>query len=60
MMLERTRSLILRVELSKSTGDPEKDSWIEESKACGVTWYVEVMMGDDFDKFLERIVKGPF
>ncbi len=60
MMLERTRSLILRVELSKSTGDPEIDTWVEESKACGVTWYVEVMMGDDFDKFLERIVKGPF
>jgi len=41
-----------------STGDPEKDSWIDESKACGVTWYVEVMMGDDFDKFFERIVRG--
>lgn len=43
-----------------SSGDPEKDSWIDESEALGVTWYVEVMMGDDFDKFLERIVKGPF
>ncbi len=60
MMLERTRSLILRVELSKSTGDPEKDSWIDESEASGVNWYVEVMMGDDYDKFFERIVKGPF
>ena len=59
MMLERTRSLILRVELSKSTGDPEKDSWIDEYKAAGVNWYVEVMMGDDFDKFLEKFAKGP-
>jgi alkanesulfonate monooxygenase SsuD/methylene tetrahydromethanopterin reductase-like flavin-dependent oxidoreductase (luciferase family) len=42
-----------------TTGDPEKDSWIDESEASGVTWYAEVMMGDDFDKFLERIVKGP-
>ncbi len=42
-----------------STGDPEKDSWIDESEALGVTWYVEVMMGDDFDKYLEKIAKGP-
>jgi alkanesulfonate monooxygenase SsuD/methylene tetrahydromethanopterin reductase-like flavin-dependent oxidoreductase (luciferase family) len=42
-----------------STGDPEKDSWIDESEALGVTWYVEVMMGDDFDKYLEKTVKGP-
>jgi len=41
-----------------STGNPEKDSWIDESEALGCTWYVEVMMGDDFDKFFERIVKG--
>ena len=46
--------------MGQSTGDPEKDSWIDESKATGATWYVEVMMGDDFDKFLERIVKGPY
>ena len=42
-----------------STGDPEKDSWIDESEALGVTWYVEVMMGDDFDKYSEKIAKGP-
>ncbi len=41
-----------------STGDAERDSWIDESKACGVTWYVEVMMGDDFDKFYKKIAKG--
>jgi len=46
--------------IGTTTGDPEKESWVDESKACGVTWYAEVMMGDDFDKFLERIVKGPF
>ncbi|MHA1495554.1 MAG: LLM class flavin-dependent oxidoreductase [Candidatus Thorarchaeota archaeon] len=45
--------------IGQTTGDPEKESWVDESKACGVTWYAEVMMGDDFDKFLERIVKGP-
>ncbi len=43
-----------------SSGDPEKDSWIKESEALGMTWYVEVMMGDNYDKFLERIVKEPF
>jgi alkanesulfonate monooxygenase SsuD/methylene tetrahydromethanopterin reductase-like flavin-dependent oxidoreductase (luciferase family) len=48
------------VTLGTTSGDPEIDTWVEESKACGVTWFVEVMMGDDFDKFLERIVKGPF
>ena len=42
-----------------STGDPEKDSWIDESEALGVTWYVEVMMGDDFDKYLEKTARGP-
>jgi alkanesulfonate monooxygenase SsuD/methylene tetrahydromethanopterin reductase-like flavin-dependent oxidoreductase (luciferase family) len=45
--------------LGTTSGD-EKDSWIDESEALGCTWYVEVMMGDDFDKFLKRIVKGPF
>ncbi|MHA1950981.1 MAG: LLM class flavin-dependent oxidoreductase [Candidatus Thorarchaeota archaeon] len=46
--------------LGQTTGDPEKDSWVEETKTLGMTWYVEVMMGDHFDKFLARIVKGPF
>jgi alkanesulfonate monooxygenase SsuD/methylene tetrahydromethanopterin reductase-like flavin-dependent oxidoreductase (luciferase family) len=46
--------------LGTTTGDPEIDTWVEDSKACGVTWFVEVMMGDDFDKFLARIVRGPF
>lgn len=41
-----------------STGDAEKDSWIDESKACGVTWYVEAMMGDDFDKLYRKTVEG--
>ena len=41
------------------TGDSEKDSWIDESEALGVTWYVEVMMRDEFDKYLEKIGKGP-
>ena len=47
------------VVLGTTTGD-EKVSWIDECEALGCTWYVEVMMGDDFDKFLERIAKGPF
>lgn len=42
-----------------STGDPEKDSWIDESEALGITWYVEVMMGEDFDKYLEKVARGP-
>ena len=42
-----------------SSGDPEKDSWIKESEARGMTWYVEVVMGDDLDKYLEKISKGP-
>ena len=45
--------------IGQSTGDPEKDSWIDESKACGVTWYLEVRMRYDFDKYLEKITKGP-
>ena len=45
--------------IGQSTGDPEKDWWIDESKALGVTWYLEVRMGYDFDKFLEIITKGP-
>ena len=45
--------------MGKSTGDAEKDSWIDEFAATGATWYAEVMMGDDFDGFLERIVQGP-
>ena len=46
--------------IGTTTGDPEKESWVDESEALGVTWYVEVMMGEDFDKFLARIAKGPF
>ena len=45
--------------MGKTTGDAEKDSWIDEFAATGATWYVEVMMGEDFDGFLERIVRGP-
>jgi alkanesulfonate monooxygenase SsuD/methylene tetrahydromethanopterin reductase-like flavin-dependent oxidoreductase (luciferase family) len=48
------------VVLGQTTGDPEIDTWVEETKTLGMTWYVEVMMGDDFDKFLERIAKGTF
>jgi hypothetical protein len=36
-----------------STGDPEKDSWIDECAEYGSTWYVEVIwkgkMGDAFN-----------
>lgn len=46
--------------IGQTTGGPEKPSWIDESEALGCTWYAEVMIGDDFDKFLERIVKGPY
>jgi len=42
-----------------SSGSPEKDSWIDESESLGCTWYAEVMMGDDLDKHLEKISKGP-
>jgi alkanesulfonate monooxygenase SsuD/methylene tetrahydromethanopterin reductase-like flavin-dependent oxidoreductase (luciferase family) len=45
--------------MGMSSGDPEKDSWIKESEALGMTWYVEVMMGDELDKYLEKIGKGP-
>ena len=45
--------------MGKSTGDDEKDSWIDEFATTGATWYAEVMMGDDFDGFLKRIVQGP-
>jgi len=45
--------------IGQSTGDSEKDLWINESEALGVTWYLEVRMGYDFDKFLEIITKGP-
>ncbi len=44
--------------MGMSSGDPEKDSWIKESEAFGMTWYVEVVMGNDFDKYLEKIAKG--
>jgi alkanesulfonate monooxygenase SsuD/methylene tetrahydromethanopterin reductase-like flavin-dependent oxidoreductase (luciferase family) len=46
--------------IGQTTGDSEKPSWIDDSEALGCTWYAEVMMGDDYDKFLERIVKGPY
>jgi alkanesulfonate monooxygenase SsuD/methylene tetrahydromethanopterin reductase-like flavin-dependent oxidoreductase (luciferase family) len=46
--------------MGQMTGNPEKDSWLDEYKATGATWYVEVMMGDDFDKFLGKIQKGPY
>jgi hypothetical protein len=46
--------------MGTTIGGPEKPSWIDESEALGCTWYVEVMMGNNFNKFLERIVKGPF
>jgi hypothetical protein len=46
--------------IGQTTGDPEKPSWIDESEASGVTWYAEVMMGNDSDKFFERIAKGPY
>jgi alkanesulfonate monooxygenase SsuD/methylene tetrahydromethanopterin reductase-like flavin-dependent oxidoreductase (luciferase family) len=45
--------------LGTATWDPKKDSWINESEALGCTWYVEVMMGDDFDKYLEKVRRGP-
>lgn len=45
--------------MGMSTGDPEKDSWIGESEFLGMTWYVEIVMGDDLDKFLGKIAKGP-
>jgi alkanesulfonate monooxygenase SsuD/methylene tetrahydromethanopterin reductase-like flavin-dependent oxidoreductase (luciferase family) len=44
--------------LGTTTGD-EEVTWIDESEALGCTWYVEVMMGDDFNKFFDRIGKGP-
>jgi len=44
--------------IGATTGD-EKVSWIDESESLGCTWYLEVMMGDDFNKFMERILKGP-
>ena len=46
--------------MGTTAGGPEKPSWIDESEALGCTWYVEAMMGNNFDKFSERIVKGPF
>ncbi|TFG26222.1 LLM class flavin-dependent oxidoreductase [Candidatus Thorarchaeota archaeon] len=45
--------------MGTTTGGPEKPSWIDESEALGCTWYVEIVMGDDFHKHLERIAKGP-
>jgi len=45
--------------MGMSSGDSEKDSWIRESETIGMTWYVEVVMGDDLDKHLEKISKGP-
>ena len=47
------------VMMGQTTGDAERDSWIDEYKATGATWYVEVMMGDDFERFLEKIRRGP-
>jgi alkanesulfonate monooxygenase SsuD/methylene tetrahydromethanopterin reductase-like flavin-dependent oxidoreductase (luciferase family) len=45
--------------IGQSTGDPEKDSWIDESKSLGITWYLEVRMRYDFERYLEKITKGP-
>ena len=45
--------------IGMSSGNPEKDSWIKESEALGMTWYAEVMMGDYFEGHLEKVMKGP-
>ena len=41
-----------------TTGN-ERPSWIDESESLGCTWYVEIVMGDDFHRHLERIARGP-
>jgi hypothetical protein len=43
--------------MGTTTGD-ERPSWIDESESLGCTWYVEIMMGDDFDKHLAGASKG--
>jgi alkanesulfonate monooxygenase SsuD/methylene tetrahydromethanopterin reductase-like flavin-dependent oxidoreductase (luciferase family) len=44
--------------MGTTTGD-EKVTWIDESEALGCTWYVEIMIRDDFNKLLDRTRKGP-
>ena len=45
--------------LGRSRGDPHHDSWIRDYEDAGASWFVELIMGADYDKYAERISKGP-
>ena len=45
--------------MGQSKGGSEEDSWIEDYKAAGVNWYVELVYDGTFEKILERIQRKP-
>jgi alkanesulfonate monooxygenase SsuD/methylene tetrahydromethanopterin reductase-like flavin-dependent oxidoreductase (luciferase family) len=43
----------------RSKGDSNADRWIHEYEAAGVTWFLEIIMGNNLKKILTRIQLGP-
>ena len=55
----KTKGRFDLVLLGRSRGEPHLDSWIRDYEDAGASWFVELIMGADYDKYAERISRGP-